>query len=337
MGRCTVAGAGALQDNMNDVIEFLIRHGEAVLFVIVFGEQIGLPVPAVPVLLAAGALAGAGKMSLASAIFLSLIACFAGDLVWYGLGRYRGRQALNLLCRISLEPDSCVRRTENFFGRHGLRSLILAKFIPGLSTITPALAGLFGVGARQFLLYNGLGALVWSMSFIVPGYLFSNQIESIATQAARFGASAILLFGGVFVIYLAYKLLHRQWLLRQLRFARISPDELKRLMDEGHDVVVVDLRSTLDHEADPHTIPGALRMTAEELEHRHHEIPRDQDVILFCACPNEVTAARMALMLRKRGITRVRPLAGGIAEWRERAFPLEARLPVGEPAGTLRT
>ena len=309
---------------MNDAGEFLIRHGEAIVFAAVFAEQIGLPVPAIPVLLAAGALAGAGKMSLAGAVILSLVACFAGDLIWYEVGRRRGRHALNLLCRISLEPDSCVRRTENFFERHGLRSLILAKFIPGLSTITPALAGLFGVSGRQFLFYNGLGALLWSVSFIAPGYLFSNQLESMAMQAARFGASAVLLLGGSFVAYLAYKFIHRQWLLRELRMARISPDELKRLMDDGHDVMVVDLRGALDHEADPHTIPGALRMTAEELEHRHHEIPRDQDVILFCACPNEVTAARMAMMLRKRGITKVRPLAGGIAEWRAREFPLEA-------------
>ncbi len=314
---------------MNDAAAFLVEHGGAVLFVAVFAEQIGLPVPAIPVLLAAGALAGAGKMSLATAIVLSLVACFAGDLIWYEVGRRRGRHALNLLCRISLEPDSCVRRTENFFERHGLRSLILAKFIPGLSTITPALAGLFGVSGRQFLLYNGLGALLWSAAFIAPGYLFSNQLESMAEQAARFGASVVLLFGGSFAAYLAYKFAHRQWLLRELRMARISPDELKRLMDDGQDITVVDLRGALDHEADPHTIPGALRMTAEELEHRHHEIPRDQDVILFCACPNEVTAARMAMMLRKRGITKVRPLAGGIDEWRARAFPLEAHRPAG--------
>jgi membrane protein DedA with SNARE-associated domain/rhodanese-related sulfurtransferase len=314
---------------VSDAGEFLIRHGETIVFAAVFAEQIGLPVPAIPVLLAAGALAGAGKMSLAGAVLLSLVACFAGDLIWYELGRHRGRHALNLLCRISLEPDSCVRRTENFFGRHGLRSLILAKFIPGLSTITPALAGLFGVKARQFLFYNGSGALLWSLSFILPGYLFSNQLEAMAEHAARFGSSAVLLLGGSFAAYLAYKFVHRHWLLRTLRIARISPDELKRLMDDGRDVVIVDLRGAMDHETDPHTIPGALRMTAEELEHRHHEIPRDQDVILFCACPNEVTAAKMALMLRKRGITKVRPLAGGIAEWRAREFPLEARPAAG--------
>ena len=315
---------------MHDVIEFLIQHGQTVLFVTVLAEQIGLPVPAIPVLLAAGALAGTGKMSLAIAVLLSFAACVAGDLVWYELGRRRGRQSLNLLCRISLEPDSCVRRTENIFTRHGIRALIFAKFIPGLSTLAPALAGLFRVSVGQFLIFNGIGALLWSGSFLAFGWLFSNQIELFAEQAARFGESAVLLLGGIFAGYLAYKFLHRQWLLHELRIARITPEELKQLMDDSRSVLVVDLRGALDHEADPYTIPGALRIPAEQFEHRHHDIPRDQDIILFCACPNEVTAARMALLLKRKGIARVRPLAGGIDGWRERAFPLEERLPVGE-------
>ncbi|OQW30508.1 MAG: sulfurtransferase [Nitrospira sp. SG-bin1] len=320
---------------MHDVIEFLIRHGQAVLFVTVFAEQIGLPIPAVPVLLAVGALAGAGKLNLALVIFISVAACLAGDVVWYELGRRQGRQALNLLCRISLEPDSCVRRTENLFTRHGIRALIFAKFVPALSTLAPALAGLFRIGARQFLLYNGLGALLWSGSFIAFGWLFSDQIEFLAERAARFGESAVLLLGGLFVGYLTYKFLHRQWLLRELRIARITPEELKQLMDDGRSVLVVDLRGALDHEADPYTIPGALRIPSEQFEHRHHDIPRNQDIILFCACPNEATAARMALLLKRKGIARVRPLAGGIDGWRERAFPLESRLPGGEPVVTL--
>jgi len=320
---------------MHDVIEFLVRHGETVLFITVFAEQIGLPIPAVPVLLAAGALAGAEKLNLTLAVLLSVAACLSGDVLWYGLGRHRGRLALNLLCRISLEPDSCVRRTENFFTRHGIRALIFAKFIPGLSTLAPTLAGLFQISARRFLLYNGLGALLWSFSFIAAGYLFSNQLELLAEQAARFGESAVMLFGGIFAGYLAYKFLYRQWLLRELRIARITSDELKQLMDDGRSVLVVDLRGALDHEADPYTIPGALRIPAEQFEQHHHHIPRDQDVILFCACPNEATAARMALLLKRKGITRVRPLAGGIDGWRERAFPLEARLQANEPVVTL--
>jgi membrane protein DedA with SNARE-associated domain/rhodanese-related sulfurtransferase len=308
---------------VDDVTQFLVRHGGLVLFAAVFAEQAGLPIPAVPVLLAAGALAGAGKMNLAMALGLGVIACLLGDLIWYYLGRHRGVQVLKVLCRISLEPDSCVRQTENFFIRHGTRSLILAKFIPGLSTVTPALAGLFKVNVGRFLLYNGLGALLWTAAFIAPGYLFSDQLEWVAAQAARFGSSLVVLVAGALALYIAYKYIHRQLILRELRIARIMPDELKKMLDDGHDVVMVDLRQSLEIEADPYTIPGAVRMAVEELEHRHHEIPRDRDVILFCACPNEVTSARMALLLKKNGISRVRPLVGGVAAWRAHNFPVE--------------
>jgi len=308
---------------MDDVTQFLIRHGGSVLFAVVLAEQAGLPIPAVPVLLAAGALAGAGKMNLALAVVLGVTACLLGDLLWYYLGRRRGAQVLTVLCRISLEPDSCVRRTEDFFARHGMRSLVLAKFIPGLSTVTPALAGLFGVSVERFLLYNGLGAFLWTAAFVVPGYLFSNQLEQVAAEAARLGSSLAVLVAGALALYIAYKYIHRQLLLRELRIARITPDELKFMLDAGHEPVIVDLRRPLDRQANPYSIPGALWMAVEDLEHRHHEIPRDRDVILYCACPNEVTAARMALLLKRNGITRVRPLVGGVDGWRARNFPLE--------------
>jgi membrane protein DedA with SNARE-associated domain/rhodanese-related sulfurtransferase len=320
---------------MDEISAFLVQYGLIVLFSIVFAEQIGLPLPGIPVLLAAGALAGAGKMNLALAVLMSVVACMIGDVVWYGLGRYRGRQALNLLCRISMEPDSCVRRTENFFTRHGVGSLVLAKFIPGLSTLAPALAGLFRISIQRFLLYNGLGAVLWTLAFIIPGYLLSDHIERLAEEAQRLGVWLAFFFGAGIAAYIMYKYFHRQLLLRELRIARITAEELKQMMDNDHEVLVVDLRSALDHEADPYTIPGSLRMTTEELEERHQEIPRHQDVILFCACPNEATAAKMALLLRKNGITRVRPLAGGIDAWREKDFPVEALtvVKVSLPAG----
>lgn len=308
---------------MQQAFEFLLHHIELVLFLTVLGEQVGLPIPAIPVLLAAGAAAGAGQAHLTMLTSLSVAACLLGDMVWYELGRHRGRQALNLLCRIALEPDACVRRTENFFVAHGIRALILAKFIPGLSTLAPALAGLFKIPIGRFLLYNAAGSLLWSFSFLLLGYVFSNQIGYVAEQAVRFGETAAILLAVSLGGYLLYKYLHRRKVLRELRVARITPAELKQLMDGGHRSVVVDLRGSLDHVADPYTIPGALRISAEELELRHQDIPRDQDVILFCACPNEATAARMALMLKRRGINRVRPLLGGIEAWRELAYPLE--------------
>ncbi|MGD9853014.1 MAG: VTT domain-containing protein [Nitrospirales bacterium] len=311
---------------------FISQYGEIMLFVIVFAEQIGLPIPAIPVLLAAGAMAGAGSLNLGVAILIAILACLAGDVVWYELGRRRGRQALSLLCRISLEPDFCVRRTENFFTRHGIRALILAKFLPGLSTLAPAMAGLFGIRFTRFLSFDGLGAGLWALAFVLPGYVFSDEIEAIAAQQSRAGMFFLVALGIGLVAYIAYKFAHRQWVLRELRMARITVDELKGMMDHGHKVFVLDLRGALDHQADPYTIPGALRMTAEELEQRHGDIPRQGDVILFCACPNEATAARMALLLRRSGITKVRPLAGGLAAWRERNFPLEA-YPEAVPTG----
>src|SRR5713101_1880342 len=221
---------------MDDVTQFLIRYSSLVLFAVVFAEQVGLPIPAVPVLLAAGALVGAGKLNLGMAVGFSVAACLVGDFIWYYLGRYRGRHVLNVLCRISLEPDSCIRRTETFFGRHGMWSLVIANFIPGLSTVTPALAGLFGVSVERFLLYNGLGALLWTAAFIAPGYLFSDQLEWAAAQAARFGSSLVVLVAGALALYIAYKYIHRQLILRELRIARIMPDELKKMLDDGCEV-----------------------------------------------------------------------------------------------------
>ncbi len=312
---------------MDDVTQFLVRHGGLILFAAVFAEQIGLPLPAIPFLLAAGALAGIGKMSLISAIGLAVVACLIGDQIWYELGRYRGRKVLDVLCRISLEPDSCVRRTENFFVRHGVRSLLVVKFIPGLSTVTPALAGLFNIGVPRFLLYNSLGALIWTVSFVGIGYFFSNQLKQVASQAALLGTSIMVLVVGGLAAYIAYKYIHRQRLLRELRIARITVDELKQMMDAGEKVMIVDLRQPLDIQATPYVIPGAIQMSVEELEHRHEEIDRNRDVILYCACPNEVTSARMALLLRKKGISKVRPLAGGVEAWRERNFPVEEQVP----------
>ena len=308
---------------MQEALDFLLRHIEMVVFLTVLAEQIGFPIPAIPVLLAAGAVAGDGQAYLTVLTGLSVAACLLGDMVWFELGRHRGRQALSLLCRISLEPDACVRRTENLFVTHGIRALILAKFIPGLSTLAPALAGLFKVSIGRFFVFNGAGSLIWSLSFLLLGYVFSDQIGYVGELAMQFGTTAVTILAVSLGAYLVYKYLHRQKLLRELRVARISPAELKQLMDNGHQSVVVDLRDILAHVADPYTIPGALRISPEELEQRHHDIPRDRDVILFCACPNEATAAKMALMLKRRGISRVRPLAGGMDAWRELDYPVE--------------
>lgn len=267
---------------MHRTLEFLIKHGYLVLLAWVFAEQIGLPVPSVPVMLAAGALAGAGRLSFWTSLALVAVASLAADSIWYLLGKIKGIRILQLLCKISLEPDSCVRRTEGIFAKQGARSLLLAKFIPGLNTVAPPLAGIFHMRARKFLLYDGLGSLIYGFSILGAGYVFSEQIEAIAEYAARLGGwLAVLLIGGL-AAYIVWKWLARQKFLRDLRIARITPEELKLKLDSGEELVVVDLRHSLDFEADPETIPGALHIDAKELEEHGDRLPHNREIILYC-------------------------------------------------------
>jgi membrane protein DedA with SNARE-associated domain len=267
---------------MHSVLEFLLHHGYAVLLIWVFAEQLGLPVPSLPILLAAGALAGSGKFNFAGSIFLSVFAAVVADSVWYALGRVRGIKVLQLLCKISLEPDSCVRRTEGLFAKQGARSLVFAKFVPGLGSVAPPLAGIFNMRPSRFFLFDVLGALLWSSVYIGLGFVFSGEIERFAERAFRLGRGLGVLVIGALVAYIAYKFIARQRFLRELRIARITADELKLKLDAGEDLVIVDLRHSLDFEADPHTIPGAFRMDAEDLEEKDDRLPRDREVILYC-------------------------------------------------------
>jgi len=267
---------------LNDVLAFLLKHRYAVLFAVVLVEQLGLPVPAVPFLLAAGALAGLGKLDLGPALALSILASLLSDLAWYEAGRRRGGSILNLLCRISLEPDSCVRRTENVFARHGARTLLIAKFVPGLNTVAPPLAGIVGMRRPRFALYSAGGALLWAGTCLLLGYALRAQLDVVGRRAAALGGWLAALLGAAFLGWLSWKWHDRRSFLRKLEVARIAPAELLRRLEAGEDIVIVDLRGSLDFAADPRTIPGALRLASEDLEARHEEIPRDREVVLYC-------------------------------------------------------
>jgi membrane protein DedA with SNARE-associated domain len=267
---------------MIEMIQFLVRHGYSLLFVWVLAEQIGLPLPAEPLLLAAGALAGATRLNIVILTGLAVLAAVIADFVWFEIGRRQGSKVLTLLCRISLEPDSCVRRTETLFARYGARSLLVAKFIPGLASVAPPLAGIFRMSRVRFLLFDGLGALIWVAIFVGLGYLFSNQLERVAFFALRLGTSLTVILAAGLAAFIGWKYFRRRRFMRQLRIARITPEELKKKLDSGEDVVIVDLRHSLDFEAEPFTIPGAVHLTSEEFEQHHQKIPRDRDVVLYC-------------------------------------------------------
>ncbi|HEV2197428.1 MAG TPA: VTT domain-containing protein [Candidatus Acidoferrum sp.] len=267
---------------MHQAFDFLIRHGHSVLFVWVLIEQIGVPIPAMPLLLAAGALAGTGHLSFFGALLFAVLGALTSDSVWFQLGRHRGIRILQLLCRISLEPDSCVRRTEGIFSKQGARSLLVAKFIPGLGLVTPPLAGVFRMRFRRFLLFDAIGSALWAGAFLGVGYVFAGQIELVASRLASLGGWLLVLAIGALAAYIAFKFIARQRFLRELRIARITVDELKEKIDSGDQVTIVDLRHSLDFEAEPEVIPGAFHMEAKELEEKNDRLPRGGEVVLYC-------------------------------------------------------
>jgi rhodanese-related sulfurtransferase len=213
------------------------------------------------------------------------------------------------------------------FTRYGVQGLVVAKFVPGLGTLAPPLAGNSGVSLPRFLFFDGAGSLLYVGSFTLVGVLFSKQLEQIMAAIASLGASALAFVILLVVLYIAYKYFQRHRLMRELRMARITVEELHKKLEAGEDVMILDLRPRAELDLDPSSIRGALHMTMDEVEQRQLEIPRDRDIILYCSCPNEVTSARMALRLRRKGISRVRPLLGGIDAWRGRNYPTELRVP----------
>ena len=267
---------------MNETIQFLIRHGYSVLFLWVFFEQLGLPIPAAPLLIAAGALAGIGQLNLAHVLGVAFAASLLSDHFWYQMGYHRGRKVLSLLCRISLDPDSCVRKTREIFTRHGARSLLVAKFVPGMTAVAPPLAGIFHMRRLHFLLFDGLGAFFWIGIFTMVGYLFSHQIEHLVIKTNGVGPWMGLVVPGCLAGYIAWKYIQRKRFLHHLAIARITPEEVKQRLDAGEALLILDMRGGLEFEAEPYTIPGAFHLPIEELDKKHHEIPRDRDIVLYC-------------------------------------------------------
>ena len=306
-----------------NTLQFLVEYGGWVLFAVVFLEQAGLPIPAIPLLVTAGALVGADKMSVGVAVLVPLLAAVLPDLAWYYLGRVKGGRVLGLLCKISLEPDSCVRSSEDMFRRHGKSTLLIAKFVPGLSTVAPPLAGMTGMTLPAFLFYDTGGALLLIILSEGVGALFSSQLESVMTVFDQVGVWLLVIALIGIAAFVAYKFYRRQQVLREHRMAKISADELKNMMDGGQQVIIVDVRNPLSRETDPEAIPGAIHLLFEEIEHRQDELPKNQEIVLYCTCPNDISSARTALKLKRQGVQRVRPLEGGLDAWRERQFPTE--------------
>ena len=280
------------------------EYGLVIVFLNVFVDQIGLPVPAVPTLVLAGALAANGALPPVPLFGCAVTACLAADCGWYVIGKRYGIRVLKVLCRISLEPDSCVSETQTRFERWGINSLVVAKFIPGLSIIAPPMAGALRIGWPRFLSLSIASAMLWVGSALVVGMLVRHQIEAFLIHVDDFGGLAAGTVGAALVVYVAYKWLQRFRFLKSLRMARIDVGELYDLMQAGAQPLIVDVRTSTARLLEPQGIPGSLHVPLENIAQHLNSLPRDREIILYCACPSEASAARVA-----------RVLYGGLDAW----------------------
>ena len=317
-----------------DLIALISQYGLAIVFANVLVEQIGLPIPAIPTLVVAGALGATGQLSLPLVFIVALVACLVADGAWYIIGRIYGNSVMKTLCRISLTPDSCVSETQSRFERWGVNALMVAKFVPGLSLIAPPLAGATRIGVPTFLLFNGIGAALWVVAGVGGGALFGKQVEFVLAKMQDYGTIAVVVIAALLAAYIAYKWWERRRFYNMLRMARISVDDLYRLIEGGERPVIVDVRSHIARSLQPRRIPGALLVPLDAVEGHVKDLPRDRDIILYCTCPNESSAANAAKLLMNHGFTRVRPLHGGLDAWIEAGYEVDVLVDV-EPAQTV--
>lgn len=301
-----------------------LMHAYLLLFLWVFAEQIGLPIPSAPLLLMAGTLTATHKLHLLPVLAAILAGSMVSDITWYFLGKRYGHSVVRLLCRFTPERDTCVRRTEGYFGKHGASTLLLSKFLPALNTMAGAIAGQTGMDFRLFLLYDAGGVLLWALAFTVGGRFFGDLLKMHPHALAWVAHFAVGLFVLLFLGFVASRIIRRRRSLAEIRTDRLSPEELYGMVEAGDPLYIVDLRHPLDYLPDPRTLPSAVVMTPDRLVELGPTIPRDRDVVLFCTCPNEETAVRMALTIRKLGVSRVRPLLGGFDGWKNLGYPLVA-------------
>jgi membrane protein DedA with SNARE-associated domain/rhodanese-related sulfurtransferase len=306
---------------------FFVHYVYLILFVWVLVEQLGIPIPSIPLLLTAGTLSATHRVSAFGALFVVLAACVLADSLWYTLGRRYGNSVLKLLCRFSLEATTCVSKTEGYFSKRGAVTLLFAKFVPGLSTVAAPIAGQTGMPYSRFLLYDLAGTLIWAEAYLLAGRFFGDLAKRSAPFFAMLGHFA----GVIFILMVLGFLFHRIWkqrkFLAEVRASRLEAYELKDMIDtaarQGNiPPFIVDLRHPLDYLPDPRVLPGAVRVSPSNLTQHQAMLPRDRDVILYCTCPSEETSGKVALQLHKLGVNRVRPLRGGFEGWRDAGYPL---------------
>ena len=303
----------------------LVRITYPFLWVAVFARQLCLPVPAIFFLMTAGALAGRGELRLGIILAVSTLGCLAADLIWFQAGRRWGTRIIRLLCSLSADPRYCVQRARNSFDRWGLPSVMVVKFLPGLDAITPPLAGAEGASRAAFLGYDAVGALLWSSLYAGLGYFFADSLDSVAAFLSRFSSALVLGIGVPLILYVAWRTLLLVQMIHYLRLRRMSPSELNAKL-ESEKIAIIDLLNFEDGVTSV-GIPGAIRIDPIRLRGRSKVvIPRELELILYCSSVEEITSARVALALRRKGIPKVWILEGGLKAWIQEGYPVTPTL-----------
>ena len=299
----------------------LTHHGYWMFFLVILGEQAGLPLPAAPALVAAGMLVGDGTLAPLPCLVLALVASLIGHTALFWAGRRRGAIVLRQVCRLSLNPDACVQRTQDLFARLGPASLLVSRFIPGLDAMAQPLAGMTGLGLGPYLALSGGGALLWIGTWLGLGATFGAQVEALAQPLLRLmGQSLLVLVLLAGIGLLLTRLLLRMRLLRGLRLPRLQVTELHARLAMGEPILLLDLRHRLEVRLQPRTLPGARLLTTRQLQVVLAAWPKESTIAIFCNCPYEMGSARLAQQLRQRGFVAASPLAGGLAAWEAQGF-----------------
>jgi len=316
---------------MRELIPLLIAHGALIVFAITLAARAGAPVPAAPLLVVAGGLARAGQLSLLVCVGVSVLANVLGDAIWYQAGRWRGHRVMKLLCRISLSPDTCVRQSEGILSRWGGSSLIAAKFLPGISVVAAPMAGALGMSWRRFIGYDIGASLIWTLAFMAVGMIFAGQIVIVLDVMTQFGTIAGVAIVIALTVMITGRWLRRRWMLSDRYAPRIAVHELRELIRRGEAPIVIDVRSAVATLHDTRRVPGAILASLADLPATAVDLPRHREVVLYCNCPNEVSALRGVRILAEHGHHRARALRGGLDAWIE----IEAASPLGPQPGGL--
>jgi membrane protein DedA with SNARE-associated domain/rhodanese-related sulfurtransferase len=294
-----------------DLLDLVTRWGVPLVMVAVLLEQGGLPLPAAPLMVVAGALAGANLMRPEHILGAALFACLVADHFWFSIGRLAGRRVLGTICKLSLSPDTCVRQTDDLVARHGTSLLVVAKFIPGVSAVAIPTVAAMGIRWRKFVLFDAIGAILWSGTYIGAGMIFSREVTRLLDSMSVAGGYALMIVGILVILYVSIKVLHRMSLKRLHRLVRISPSELAELLELDPRAVIIDARSEVARAEDPRVLPRSVMMGSRSIAQVIPGHARHDTIVTFCTCPSEASAALLAEQLLKGGYRNVRVLTGG--------------------------